>query len=82
MTFWPPAWHAAQLPEKTCSPAPTSPANADIGLAARTAAAVKAGAAALNTSTAWSLVVCGALNERVAAAPRLNMTPRVEPVNE
>ena len=28
MTFWPPAWHAAQLPEKTCSPASTSAANA------------------------------------------------------
>ena len=28
MTFCPPAWHAAQLALKTCSPAPTSPAKA------------------------------------------------------
>lgn len=26
--FYVPAWQAAQLAEKTCSPAPTSPANA------------------------------------------------------
>ena len=28
ITFCPPAWHAAQLALKICSPAPTSPANA------------------------------------------------------
>mmetsp|Transcript_8717 Transcript_8717/g.13618 ORF Transcript_8717/g.13618 Transcript_8717/m.13618 type:complete len:92 (-) Transcript_8717:69-344(-) len=28
ITFWPPAWHAAQLPLKIVSPLPTSPARA------------------------------------------------------
>jgi len=46
ITFWPPAWHAAQLALKTCSPAPTSPAKA--GVVAMNAAA-PAPAAALAT---------------------------------
>merc|ERR550514_1376152 len=30
MTFWPPAWHAAQLPENTDSPAAAAPAAATL----------------------------------------------------
>mmetsp|Transcript_37545 Transcript_37545/g.62162 ORF Transcript_37545/g.62162 Transcript_37545/m.62162 type:complete len:219 (+) Transcript_37545:194-850(+) len=39
MTFWPPAWQAAQLPEKTAPPALTSAAKAGIAPAASTPAA-------------------------------------------
>ena len=39
MTFWPPAWHAAQFPENTDSPAAKSPAKAGVATSANAAAA-------------------------------------------
>jgi len=44
MTFWPPAWQAAQLAENTCSPAPTSPARTAVG---------RIRAAAVEATAAW-----------------------------
>lgn len=49
MTFWPPAWQAAQLPEKTDSPAAALPANA--GIATSESAAAAPAAAALESKT-------------------------------
>jgi len=45
ITFCPPAWHAAQLALKTCSPAATSPAKAGATPATEIAAA---------TAPAWA----------------------------
>merc|ERR1719199_1055917 len=47
MTFWPPAWHAAQLPENTDSPAAASPAKA--GMATSESAAAAPAAATLES---------------------------------
>ena len=48
MTFWPPAWHAAQLPEKITSPAlglPLAKAGTAPAVVASTPAAIKGAAA-------------------------------------
>ena len=56
MTLFPPAWHAAQLPEKICSPAPMSAACA-AGANAIEAPIATATAAALASSTSAILAV-------------------------
>jgi len=68
MTFMPPAWHAAQLPEKTCSPAAMSAAKA--GPAASTPAAM---AGTAFDMTELAILEMGALN---AAAEPMRATKK------
>ncbi|KAL3922837.1 MAG: hypothetical protein SGPRY_004418 [Prymnesium sp.] len=71
MTFMPPAWHAAQLPEKTDDPASTSPANAGAAARVRTPAA-RVEAAAAETDDSPSLEM-GALKPATATTEAAKM---------